>query len=222
MTIFEIFPDLLFHPIFQGADRQAILSFLNGSALRLVELSAGSAIYTCDETEVRVGFLLSGRAQAFTGQSREQTLLKTIRPHELFGIANLYAEDEPFPSRILAISDCRILWIGRDALKGLIENDAAVRRNFLAFQSKKILYLNRKIATLTAGNAEKKLAVCLLDHEDNGVFVPSGSMSELAELLGMGRASLYRAIDNLVSYGWIEREEKQIRILDKDALLRFI
>lgn len=222
MTIFEIFPDLPRHPIFHGADRQAVLSFLNDSALQLVELSAGSAVYACNETEERVGLLLGGRAQAFTGQSREHALLKTIRPHELFGIANLYAEDEPFPSRILAISDCRILWIKRDAFKGLIENDAAVRRNFLTFQSKKILYLNRKIATLTAGSAEKKLAVCLLDYEDDGLFLPNCSMSELAELLGMGRASLYRAVDNLVSYGWIDRHEKHIRILDKDALLRFI
>ena len=222
MTIFEIFPDLLRHPIFNGADRDTVLLFLNDSTVQTVALSAGSSVYASDGQNERVGVLLRGRAQAFTGQSREHALLKTIRPNELFGIANLYAEDEPFPSRILAVSDCKILWIDRDALKGLIENDAAVRRNYLAFQSKKILYLNRKIATLTAGSAEKKLAICLLDYEDNGVFTPTCSMSELAELLGMGRASLYRAIDDLASCGWIERQEKQIRILDKDALLRFI
>ena len=222
MTVFEIFPDLLCHPIFHGADRQAVLSFLNDSALQLVQLSAGSTVYACDGEEERIGLLLNGRAQAFTGQIREHALLKTIRSGELFGIANLYAEDEPFPSRIFAISDCQILWIDRDAIKGLIENDAAVRRNFLEFQSKKILYLNKKIATLTAGSAEKKLAICLLDYEDDGVFIPTCSMSELAELLGMGRASLYRAVDNLVSYGWIVRHGKHIQILDKDALLRFI
>lgn len=222
MTIFEIFPELLCHPIFHGANEQTVLSMLNDSAFQVARLSAGSAVFASNGQEEQVGILLSGRAQAFTGQNREQTLLKTIRPYELFGIANLYAENEPFPSRILAISDCQILWIDRDALKGLIETDAAVRRNYLAFQSKKILYLNRKIATLTAGSAEKRLAVCLLDFEDDGHFTPNCSMSELAELLGIGRASLYRAIDNLVAYGWIERQEKHIRILDKDALLRFI
>ena len=222
MTVFDIFPDLARHAIFRGADPTAISSFLRDDALQAIRISAGRTVYASDEREERIGLLLDGVAQAFTGQSREHALLKTIRSGELFGIANLYAEDDPFPSRIVAVSDCRILWIDRAAMKALIENDAVVRRNYLSFQSKKILYLNRKIATLTAGSAEKKLAVCLLDYEDGGIFTPSRSMSELAELLGMGRASLYRAMDNLAAYGWIERQEKQIRILDKDALSRFI
>ena len=222
MTIFDSFPNIVRHPLFREAESQTVNRFLNDSTLFAEQLPAGSAVYASDGTEERIGLLLIGTAQAFTGQAREHALLKTIRPGELFGIANLYAEDEPFPSRILAVSDCRILWIDRSALKALIENDPTVLRNYLTFQSKKILYLNRKIATLTAGSAEKKLAVCLLDYEDGGVFTPSCSMSELAELLGMGRASLYRAMDNLAGYGWIEKREKSILILDKDALLRFI
>ena len=222
MVLFDLFPPIAKHPIFQGTDRDTVNRFLNERTMTVVRLGVGSTAYASDGQEDRIGLLLRGTAQAFTGPSKENALLKTIRSGELFGIANLFAEDEPFPSRIVAISDCEILWIERDALKALIEQDPVVLRCYLSFQSKKILYLNRKIAILTAGSAEKKLAVCLLDYEDGGVFTPNCSMSELAELLGMGRASLYRAIDNLARYGWIEKRDRQLVILDKDALERFL
>ena len=217
MTVFDDYILLTKHPLFRGADPDVIPRYLNQETTEVVRVSAGSAAYDSDGTEDRIGMLLCGTAQAFTG---ETALLKTIRAGELFGIANLYAEDEPFPSRIVAISECRILWIHRAALKAWIEHDPTVLRNYLSFQSKKILYLNRKIATLTAGSAEKKLAVYLLEYEDGGMFTPTCSMSELAHLLGMGRASLYRALDHLTERGWIKKQDKHWLILDKTALER--
>jgi DNA-binding IclR family transcriptional regulator len=47
-------------------------------------------------------------------------------------------------------------------------------------------------------------------------------MSRLAELLGMGRASLYRAIDALCDEGLVEKQGKTILIRNKPALLRLI
>jgi CRP-like cAMP-binding protein len=155
MIMFDDYALLTSHPLFRGADPDAIPRYLNEETTAVVRVSAGSTAYDSEGTEDRIGMLLCGTAQAFTGANGETALLKTIRAGELFGIANLYAEDEPFPSRIVAISSCEILWIRRDALKAWIEHDPAILRNYLSFQSKKILYLNRKIATLTVGSAER-------------------------------------------------------------------
>ena len=78
------------------------------------------------------------------------------------------------------------------------------------------------IYTLTAGSAERRLAVFLLDYEQDGVFIPPCPMNRLAELLGIGRASLYRAIDALCAEGLIEKQGKNIHLRNKDALLRLI
>jgi DNA-binding MarR family transcriptional regulator len=76
--------------------------------------------------------------------------------------------------------------------------------------------------TFTAGSAEKKLASFILDHERDGIFSPPCSMIDLASMLGMGRASLYRAMDQLISQGWIEKKNKVFMITDLNALTAFI
>lgn len=84
------------------------------------------------------------------------------------------------------------------------------------------MYLNRKIMTFTAGSAERKLSVFLAENATDGVFTPTCSMSALANMLGIGRASLYRALDRLTDCGWIERRGKEIYVLDQDALAELI
>ena len=83
----------------------------------------------------------------------------------------------------------------------------------MQFLSRKIIYLNKKLATLTAGSAEKKLAAYISEHQIDGVFTAT-SLSELANILQMGRASLYRAIDSMTENGIIKKSGKQFIISD--------
>ena len=84
--------------------------------------------------------------------------------------------------------------------------------------SKKVVYLNRKISTLVAGSAEKKLVAYLLEIELDSVCSINVSMSALADMLNVGRASLYRAIDDLENRGLIKKNGKMIIISDYNAL----
>ena len=81
----------------------------------------------------------------------------------------------------------------------------------MQFLSRKIIYLNKKLATLTAGNAEKKLASYICEHQIDGVFT-TDSLSELANILQMGRASLYRALDSMTENGIIVKKGKTLII----------
>ncbi len=168
-----------------------------------------------------VGIILRGSAVVVPTSSGENAMLKILSPDDMFGIANLYASYEPFPSLIRAKTDCEVLFIDGEAFKSLIENDTAALHEYLALLNQKIIYLNKKISTLTAGSTEKKLAFYLAEHECNGEVSQNVSMSALADMLNIGRASLYRALDALASCGLIRREGKRIIILDKNALLNF-
>ena len=87
--------------------------------------------------------------------------------------------------------------------------------------SRKIVFLNKKISTLTAGTTEKKLALFLAENQHDGEFSQRISMTAIAEILSVGRASLYRALDSLEAEGLIHRNGKSIFIPDKNALLNF-
>lgn len=219
LPVSELLLHLKQHPIFAELTEETIATYVLEEHTEIKTFSAKQIAYSSSTDRVRIGILLSGKARVETDA---QALLKSLRVGELFGIANLYAEDEPFPTSIVTTAEAKILFLDGDAVKRLIEEVPSVRRAYLAFQSGRIVYLNRKIATLTAGSAERRLAVFLLEYEQDGVFTPPCPMNRLAELLGIGRASLYRAIDALCAEGLIEKQGKTIYLRNKDALLRLI
>ena len=210
------------HPVFSTLSEASAGQYFPTGTTEIVSFEAHEVAYSSSSKVPRVGILLSGRARVESATAGAHALLKPLAVGELFGIANLFAEDEPFPSAIVTTSAAKILFLDGDAVRRLVLGDAEICRAYLEFQSERIVYLNRKIATLTAGSAEKKLAVFLLDYEQDGVFTPPCPMNRLAELLGMGRASLYRALDNLCDEGLVQKDGKAILLRNKDALLRLI
>ena len=89
----------------------------------------------------------------------------------------------------------------------------------MCFLSDRIRFLNRRLATLTAGQTDDKLWRYLQAHRDAGgvVELPEG-MAGLAEHLGMGRSSLYRSLETLIESGLIRREKKQIGLIGNDGI----
>jgi len=81
-------------------------------------------------------------------------------------------------------------------------------RNYIAFLSSKIRYLNRKIAELSMHGADARLLGYMKAHagERGEVDMPK-SMSLLASTLGIGRSSLYRALEKLEADGYISKKE---------------
>ena len=164
---------------------------------------------------------MAGSAVVATAASPDNTLLKMLKDHDVFGIANLYSNTESFPSVITAKSETTVILIDGNAFKMLIENDKDMLIAYLGLLSNKIVYLNKKISTFTAGSAEKKLCIFLAENERDGVFDQNVSMSSLSDMLSIGRASLYRALEALSYHGLIIRDGKKITIPDKYALLQY-
>ncbi len=207
--------------ILKHAKSENIDKFLDDDSIFLEKYSSGEIITSPDCKEKYVVIIISGSAVVATCASPDNTLLKIIKENDMFGIANLYSDNESFPSVITAKSNTTAILIDGSAFKMLIENDKDVLLAYLSLLSKKIVYLNKKISTLTAGSTEKKLCVFLAENEHNGIFDPNISMSSLSEMLNIGRASLYRALNVLSCQGLLVRDGKKIIIPDKYALLQY-
>lgn len=218
MTVYELFPDIENLPFFKYASKDTVNRYLNEENVKVISFFHGDIIYSPVSKSISVGILIDGAAKVRPHED-EKTLLKTLSRGEIFGVANLYAEEVCFPSIIIAEKKAKVLFIDGNAFKGFIENDPSALKFYLRFLSQKIVYLNKKIATFTASNAECKLALYLTEYSEKDDFSLSVSMSELAKTLGLGRASLYRALDKLESAKLIERDGSNIRIIDREDLL---
>ncbi len=205
--------------ILSAASEKNIQKYFSAGSIEFCAYVGGELIYSPLSEKRRVGILLSGSANVLPVGGEDNAMLKILCPEEMFGVANLYSPELDFPSVITARTACRVLFIDGEAFSLLIENDKSALRAYLSFLNNKIGYLNKKISTLTAPTAEKKLALFLAENECGGALQGNISMSAVADMLGVGRASLYRALDSLAAEGLIIKDGKKILIPDKNALL---
>ena len=92
-----------------------------------------------------------------------------------------------------------------------MQDDAKIALNYIRFLSGRIQFLNRKIDSFTAPDAEQAL-LSYLGQKPQG-RVEGISMVKLCEILNIGRTSLYRVMQQLEDSGKIKREGKTIWLL---------
>lgn len=205
-------------PITAGAGSDHILAAAQIAMPEFLQIKRDEVILSPGQAENALFVLCSGSAVAYAAESDKQVLLRTFAPYEIFGISNLYT-DCPFATRIVAKSDCAVLVLHKPFLTYLIDYDSKVRYQYIAFLAKKTLYLNQKISCLTAGSAEQRLAYWLDSNAMDNVVHMQIPMNALCTMLDIGRASLYRAFDKLEHDGFILRQQKTVRILDRNRML---
>lgn len=199
--------------LFCGAEQQNILDCLECSDCEVKTFDSGEAI----DIRGKLAFVLKGAVRIYSRDKQRNLLLRRAEKNELFGLAGLFSKEKTI-SRAFAKGSATILFFGGDCIKQLIEKDRAVMYNYLSFLSDRIDYLNKKITYITAGSAERKLATFFASFEKAEFELPV-SFSSLSDMLDIGRASLYRALDKLVSDGCIERDGNDIKIINKALML---
>ncbi len=181
------------------------------------EYEDGAILHSPESTEKQAGILLKGSASVTTSTPGKSTLLRFLSTGEAFGIANLFS-NSPYVSIIHAQGPCRVFCMPEETVRKLLEADKNFLYNYLAFLTDRIRYLNRKIGFLTAGSAERRVALYLASLGEKQVQLDA-SISALSELLDIGRASLYRAFDKLTEDGYIRKVGRCITLLNPEEML---
>ena len=223
-TIFEILNKA---PLFSGADGELLQSVVSENAKNL-KFVQGERILPELDGKRQLIVIISGKAQVFSNDEDRNVILRTLGKGDVFGIIGLFEESPPEISRIIAKTACKALFIPPEAFAFLLKNDEKMTFNYVGFLEKRIRFLNKKIICYTAGTAERKLAYYLdtLADEADGAgkeeqkIALDVPISSLALTLGIGRASLYRAIETLTNDGFIRKDGKDFMLLRRSEMLR--
>ena len=140
---------------------------------------------------------------------------RCLAPAFLFGNNNWYPVD------ILANNKVTIISIPQHDFIKLLSASEVILRNYLDIVSNKAQFLSSRLKFLSFQSIKGKLAHYLLtfpnkSHDDK--LVLDKTQSELAELFGVTRPSLSRALRELDSEGLIEAEGRNISIIDRKGL----
>ena len=165
-----------------------------------------------------LGVLLEGSLEIISTDSEKPVILRSLRACGVFGAASLFTRDTAPLSTIVATAPCHLLLFPRDAVRKALAADGGFLDAFLAFLADRVAFLNREIRCFTAGSAERRLALWLVSNEQDALTLPS--ITALSEMLDIGRASLYRALDKLKGEGLIAQNGREITLLNRNAMIQ--
>lgn len=154
-----------------------------------------------------LGVVLSGRVRV----SRRELFVAVLEKGDWFGAAALFNDREEFPSTLTALNECTVLFIPQQVVAQLMHRWPTAGENYVRYLSGRIGFLSDRLNSLAAGTAQEKVEQFLLRSAgENGEVRLSAT--GVAQALGLGRASVYRAFGVLEQRGVITREGKNILI----------
>lgn len=179
---------------------------------------SGDIIYEPESFEHSLGIILSGSAKITTASDSKNVLLRTINTGCVFGAVSLFGDKTEYVTQITAKGATSVAFFSQLCIMKIITTDNRVAINYIFFLSDRIRFLNNKILSFTTGSAEDRLKhyIDKLPETNGTVTLPFG-LNQLADSLDIGRASLYRAFDNLESSGCIKRDGREITILPRNS-----
>jgi CRP-like cAMP-binding protein len=185
--------------------------------------SAGEHIFPAPQTNSCLCVLWSGQARVFANSPDpvRAALLRTMQAGAVFGVHCIFNSEIPPQSEIIAHKDCTVLTIPADVWEHTLSTNPPVMAHYIRFLTQRIEFLNQKIQYLTAGCVERRLALYLMGQipqDDLAVQLDISAVS-LADLLDVGRASLYRAMDRLTQDGFLTRNGHEYTLHNRDHLL---
>lgn len=142
-------------------------------------------------------------------------LMREARPSEALNVSRAFAAEEDI-SRLIAGKNCRVLFMDGSFVTAAMKRGGSFAVNFAEFLVSRVLFLNKKIASLAGYSASSRLTMYIEDNASiqDGVMqlrLPC-SLTDFAEMLGVGRASLYRTLDAMEAEGKITRRGRNIII----------
>lgn len=211
--------DLKSIKLFEGLTSKEKETICSQPECRTTHYYPGESIYSKDKFERAIGIVLEGDAVVYTNSG--YVPFRHIGRNECFGIAMLFCKENTYVSKIVASGECTVLFIPEQVVLESIRKNQRFMENYLSLLSEKVRYLNTLVEIYSSPNITTRLAKYLLTHEKDLKLPASSSLTELSNTLSIGRASLYRSLDELESAGAIEKTGKKIVVSDMDVLSKY-
>lgn len=193
--------------LFRGIPEREIRLLLRALA-KEKRFAKGEIIYSPQDFKRSLGIICKGSVVA---QKENGVILNRMGAGDCFGAAALFSQGEEYVTTVLAQQDCRILFLSDCAVQKIVEQSPKIAINYIRFLSDRIRFLNQRIDSFTADDAQQAL-LSYLEQQPNRCS-DGIAMAKLAEALNMGRTSLYRAVGELEKQGRIKKEGKKITLL---------
>lgn len=221
-----MFQTLTLSPFFRGLSTNELEGIFKRISHSVKSYSKGQIIAQRDD-EVRnlcivVEGAVKGEMVDFSGKVLKVEEIQAPNP---IAHAVLFGDKNRFPVDVIALTDCRMLYISKPDVVRLLQTNEVILNNFLNAISNRAHFLAGKLWFLSFKSIKEKVAHYLLSldrGQPQPVLVLPKSHQELAELFGVTRPALARVLGDMQAEGIIIVNRREVEIVDRKRLVGLI
>ncbi len=192
---------------------------LTPSSLVRSSYPKGAIVGDTDGSVPLAVFVQEGELDVFSiAADGAELLVSTLGPSEVFGISNLFEEEE-LRTVLRCRTYCVLLSLPKDVLRAAILKSPLAMVEYAKLCNRKIQFLIKRIEQLSLASARSKVAEYLLSNTSGEL--PELSLDSKASLtlpLGISRASLFRELSALEKMDAVYSNGSTVRVLNRNVL----
>ncbi len=189
----------------------------------------GQVIHHVDDVAGDVFIIVKGHVKhRLLAPDGRQITHNIQNPASFFGVMSVL-DGKRRASDAVALTDCEVLVIDRDIIGNFLERhpeatEALLQRYVASSRRMEMMLHDQAFLSVPMRLAKALLEYAISEGEggDGDMLVPAYlNQTELAFLVGTSRESVNQSLKQFAAWNWIKSDRKNLRILDKAALLRF-
>lgn len=208
--------------LFINCSDEAVNELLGSKKYEIRTYIRGENVFSPDSFEKSIAVILKGSLDVIKHTEKGLLYMSTLGAGNIFGMSGVFYDGDSFPTTVNAKENSRILFITKEQLTKLFMAYPVMLANYLEILSSKIHFLNKKIESLNSADAKTALKnyLCELSEKNrSSEFILPVSYQKLSSMLSIGRTSVYRAFDELIQEGFIEKNGKVIIMTERKEKL---
>lgn len=218
----EIIKKLEMNELFNNVDKTNILKIINNLKYSIISYKKGEVIFQEEERCTSIGLIINGTINIERIYPNGKSIVMSkFKDGDVFGEALLFSKVNKYPATVIALSDCRVLYLTKNEIVKLFSMENRIMENFMMLLSEKIIILNNKIRSIALKSVRQKVVdyiLCEYMNERNKEIILKYSKEEIASDIGIPRPSLSRELIRLRDEGLINFSRNKITILNIEEL----
>lgn len=208
-------------PIFRGIAPDELQKLFNQIHYQVKLYKKGDLIVNGGEICDRLLIIQMGNVKAEMNDYSGKTIkIEDIEAPRPLATAFLFGKENQFPVTVSANTEVEIVSVPKPEFVKLLQLNSLILNNYLNTISSRAQFLSQKLKFLSFKTIRQKIAHYLLEMAGDRlqtVEIPQ-SQGQLAEMFGVTRPSLARALGEMSQDGLIETDRRFIKILDKNRM----
>jgi len=199
------------------SDKMVSKKFENGNLIFLEE-SEGKNLFFVIEGSVKVTRL---------SKDGREVILAMLNAGDFFGEMSLL-DGEARSANVIALEKTEVLSLNRDDFLVVLHDYPKIAIQLLKEMTSRLRKSDRQIVSLSLSDAEKRIALCIVRFADEQGLIKNGQVTipkipiqqDIANMAGTSRETVSRAMSLLTEEKYIERNGKELKILNYKSFIK--